>query len=43
MLEEGEPDLVIAFSDNLSESRGTAMMCKLAKEAGVPVYVIGRV
>jgi hypothetical protein len=42
MLEEGHPDLVLAFSDNLEESKGTAMMVKLAKDAGVPVYVIGR-
>jgi hypothetical protein len=42
MLEEGHPDLVLAFTDNLSESKGTAMMVKLAKDAGIPVYVIGR-
>lgn len=33
MLEEGEPDLVVAFEGG----RGTASMIKLAKEAGVPV------
>lgn len=33
MLEEGEPDLVVAFEGG----RGTAMMIKLAKDAGVPV------
>lgn len=42
MLEEGKPDLVLAFSDDLKESRGTSMMVKLAKDAGVPTYVIGR-
>lgn len=42
MLEDGKPDLVLAFTDNLQESKGTAMMVKLAKAAGVPVYVIGR-
>lgn len=33
MLDEGKPDLVIAFPGGA----GTAMMVKLAKEAGVPV------
>jgi hypothetical protein len=33
MLEEGKPDLVIAFPGG----KGTAMMIKLAEEAGVPV------
>ena|SRR3990167_8122324 len=33
MLIEGRPDLVIAFPGG----KGTAMMVKLAKEAGVPV------
>ena len=36
MLEEGKPDVVIAFPGG----RGTAMMVKLAKDAGVPVYEI---
>lgn len=33
MLTEGKPDLVIAFPGG----KGTAMMCRIAKEAGVPV------
>jgi hypothetical protein len=33
MLEEGKPDLVIAFPGG----KGTAMMVKIAREAGVPV------
>lgn len=33
MLEEGKPDLVIAFPGG----KGTAMMVKLARDAGVPV------
>lgn len=33
MLEEGKPDLVIAFPGG----KGTAMMVKLAKEAGIEV------
>jgi hypothetical protein len=37
MLAEGKPDLVVAFPGG----RGTAMMVKLAKEAGVEVIQIG--
>lgn len=33
MLEEGKPDLVLAFPGG----KGTAMMVKLAKEASIPV------
>lgn len=36
MLEEGEPDLVVAFPGG----RGTAMMCDIARRAGVPVRQI---
>ena len=36
MLDEGQPDIVIAFPGG----RGTAMMVKIAKEAGVPVHEI---
>jgi hypothetical protein len=36
MLEEGKPDLVIAFPGG----KGTANMVKLAKEAGVPVEIV---
>ena len=40
MLDEGKPDLVLAFVDKpLSESRGTAMMVALAMKAGVPTAV----
>jgi hypothetical protein len=42
MLEEGKPTLVVAFTDNLEESKGTKNMVTQAKKAGVPVYVIGR-
>lgn len=37
MLDEGKPDLVIAFWDG--KSRGTAMMIDLARQAGVMVKV----
>lgn len=40
MLQEGKPDLVLAFVDKpLSESRGTAMMVGLAMKADVEVAV----
>lgn len=42
MLEEYQPDLVIAFSDDVRNSRGTRHMCSIAKKAGVPTYVVGR-
>ena len=43
MLKEGKPDVVYAFVDKpLTESRGTAMMVKIAQDAGVPVTVIER-
>lgn len=38
-----EPDLVIAFHDNIAESRGTANMIAQAKKAGIPVELIDRV
>lgn len=42
MLDEGAPDVVLAFTDNLGASRGTKDMVVRAHKAGVPVYVIGR-
>jgi hypothetical protein len=43
MLEEGKPDLVLAFIDKpLAKSRGTADMVRRARKAGVPVYVVER-
>jgi YspA, cpYpsA-related SLOG family len=40
MLDEGRPDLVLAFHDDLGHSKGTAHMVRIAKKAGVPVRVI---
>lgn len=41
MLDERNPDLVLAFTDKpLAESKGTADMVRRAEAAGVPVYVI---
>jgi hypothetical protein len=39
MLVESKPDLVLAFPTK--RSKGTWNMVKIAKEAGVPVRVIG--
>lgn len=41
MLEEGKPDIVVAFIDKpLQTSRGTADMVRRARQAGLPVYII---
>jgi len=40
MLDEGKPDLVVAFHNNLSKSKGTKDMVNRAKKAGIPVQVI---
>ncbi len=40
MLDEGGPDVVIAFSDDIKSSKGTADMVRRAKKAGVPTYVV---
>jgi hypothetical protein len=41
MLDEGKPNMVVAFVDKpLAESKGTAMMVNLANAAGVPVFVV---
>jgi hypothetical protein len=37
MLDEGCPDLVVAFYARLVKSRGTQMMVDIARKAGVPV------
>jgi hypothetical protein len=42
MLDEGHPDMVIAFHDDLTNSKGTKDMVKRAKKAGVPVYLVSR-
>jgi hypothetical protein len=41
MLDEGKPDLVLAFHHNLNASKGTANMVLQAHRAGVPVVVCG--
>src|SRR4051812_23690088 len=42
MLDDGKPDWVIAFTDDLAASKGTRDMVRRAHKAGVPVYVVGR-
>jgi hypothetical protein len=41
MLDEGKPDLVMAFHNDLGNSRGTADMIRRAKRAGVRVELYG--
>jgi len=40
MIEEGKPDLVIAFHDALTKSRGTKNTVDLATAAGLDVWLI---
>ena len=40
MLNEGKPDVVIAFHDFIPNSKGTKDMVEVAKAAGVPTYVV---
>jgi hypothetical protein len=42
MLDEGKPDLVIAFHRDLSKSRGTKDMIARAKKAGIKVRHISK-
>ena len=42
MLDEGKPEMVIAFTNDLSSSKGTKDMVRRAKQAGLPTYIIGR-
>jgi hypothetical protein len=41
MLREGRPERVIAFTDDLATSRGTADLVGRARAAGLPVLVVG--
>jgi hypothetical protein len=40
MLKQGRPDLVLAFHNNVSTSKGTGDMVRQANEANVPVVII---
>jgi len=39
MLDEGRPDAVVAFHDNIDESRGTKNMLKQAQAAVLPTFL----
>jgi len=39
MLKDGKPDLVVAFHNDLENSKGTKNMVSIARKAGVPVRV----
>ena len=39
MLDEGKPDLVLAFHENISESRGTKDMVNRARGVGIKVEI----
>lgn len=41
MLDEGKPNLVIAFHDDIKSSKGTNDMVRRAKKSGLEVKVIG--
>jgi len=40
MLDEGRPDLVLAFHDDIEHSKGTGDIVRRARKAGIPVEVI---
>ena len=40
MLIEGQPDLVIAFHQNIEESKGTKNMVEQSRKASVPVVIL---
>ena len=42
MVDEGRPDIVLAFHENISKSRGTQHMIGIAKRHGIPVYLNGK-
>ena len=40
MIDEGKPDFVAAFHNNIDQSKGTKNMINQAKKAGIPFKVI---
>ena len=40
MLEDGKPDLIIAFHNNIENSKGTKDMINISKKAGLPVLLV---
>lgn len=43
MLDIGQPDLVVAFHNNLEASKGTKDMLTRAMGAGIPIYHVRRI
>ena len=41
MLDEGKPDIVMAFHNNISKSRGTRNLLNQASERGIPAQIFG--
>ena len=39
MLDKGDPDIVVAFHNDINQSKGTANMLKQAKERGIPTEI----
>lgn len=39
MLDEGKPDMVIAFHENFNDSKGTKNMVEIARKAGIPTLI----
>jgi YspA, cpYpsA-related SLOG family len=42
MLDEGKPDIVLAFHNNIKDSKGTKHMVEIATKAGVSVHLIAK-
>lgn len=42
MLDEGHPEVVVAFHDDLAGAKGTKDMVTRALTAGLPVYLVSR-
>jgi hypothetical protein len=40
MLDEGKPDMVVAFHEKFEASKGTADMIRRARKAGIPYVII---
>ena len=40
MLKEGQPDLVLAFHNNIEESKGTKHMIKISLKKGIKVILV---
>lgn len=39
MIDEGKPDLVVAFHSNISKSKGTRDMITKARDKGIPIII----